>query len=91
MEAQYDKLSQQQMNILQIEKETLPKQSITYSKDKGLVSYIFSKLLPKVLSQFRLFSKSFQYPVAVVTAALMEVVKNGAKKSNFYFPALPCL
>lgn len=48
MEAQYDKLSQQQINILQIDKETLPKQSITYSKDMGLVSYLFPKILAKV-------------------------------------------
>ncbi|KAM7343169.1 sodium-dependent nutrient amino acid transporter 1 [Cochliomyia hominivorax] len=38
MEAQYDKLSQQQINILQIEKEREPRQSITYTKDEALLS-----------------------------------------------------
>lgn len=43
MDAQYDKLSQQQINILQIEKE--PKQSITYAKEEDLVSYKFLDIL----------------------------------------------
>ncbi|KNC28897.1 hypothetical protein FF38_07364, partial [Lucilia cuprina] len=38
MDAQYDKLSQQQINILQIEKDSQQKQSITYSKDMALLS-----------------------------------------------------
>lgn len=82
MDAQYDKLSQQQINILQIEKE--PKQSITYAKEEDLVSYKFLDILNLLKALNLLFSlqqtKSFHHLVIPVTAVLKEVVKLGAKK-----------